>query len=682
MKPPSIRKLRGYAVDPSYSVMLSTMDVNELVYQVPWEELGLKDESGKIVLRGVPAGEYLEIVDRDPASDRFYEPVNLDDPYLLAQDGLAPSVSDPQFHQQMVYAVMMTTIKNFEKALGRKIQWGENIPSDKEKSRKNREPLKFSFVQRLRVYPHALRQANAFYDPLKKTLLFGYFKATPSNAQLQLPGSTVFTCLSHDIIAHETTHALLDGLHRRYINATNPDTRAFHEAFSDIVAMLQHFSFPSLLKHQIAQTRGDLNKQNILGQLAQQFGKATGKYGSLRDAIGREDENGNWKPHVPNPDDYQDEMNFHARGSILVAAIFDAFLNIYQLRIRRTLRIASGGTGVLPDGELHPDLVDQLAEYASETAADVLRICIRALDYCPPMDITFGDFLRAIVTADIDMIQDDYRGYRVAFIEAFQKRGISVRDAKSLSVEELQHQLHPYVPGRNFEKVEKKVGEFLRELKNEIGYQTERKRIYEKTKKYIGEKKKDGKLVKKGLHRLLEEASKQEGIGSLIGLLFPKTAKECRSLGLEVGYLSESGASFAISNVWLANRVTPNGGLVNHVIVTLAQKRGVRFNVNRERDEVAIDEECYFVPDKTKKENWGEHHIIFNGGCTLIFNLDTLKLRYAIKKDIDDKERMIRQYRYEHGMMSEPNETYFDSKSMNALAGPFAFMHSCNDHNH
>ena len=42
----------------------------------------------------------------------------------------------------------------------------------------------------------------------------------------------MFTCLSHDIVAHETTHAILDGVHRRYIDATHPDTRAFHEAFS------------------------------------------------------------------------------------------------------------------------------------------------------------------------------------------------------------------------------------------------------------------------------------------------------------------------------------------------------------------------------------------------------------------------------------------------------------------
>ena len=27
-------------------------------------------------------------------------------------------------------------------------------------------------------------------------------------------------------------------------------------------------------------------------------------------------------------------------------------------------------------------------------------MCIRGLDYCPPVDITFGEYLRAILTAD------------------------------------------------------------------------------------------------------------------------------------------------------------------------------------------------------------------------------------------------------------------------------------------
>ncbi len=68
-----------------------------------------------------------------------------------------PSESSPQFHQQMVYAVAMTTIQNFEKALGRKTLWSAYHKGTEK-----------DFLKRLRIYPHALREKNAYYSPLKK----------------------------------------------------------------------------------------------------------------------------------------------------------------------------------------------------------------------------------------------------------------------------------------------------------------------------------------------------------------------------------------------------------------------------------------------------------------------------------------------------------------------------------
>lgn len=47
-------------------------------------------------------GEYVEVVDYDPSSGVFYQPVDLNHPHLLAQDGPAPSESDPQFHQRIL----------------------------------------------------------------------------------------------------------------------------------------------------------------------------------------------------------------------------------------------------------------------------------------------------------------------------------------------------------------------------------------------------------------------------------------------------------------------------------------------------------------------------------------------------------------------------------------------------
>jgi len=92
---------------------------------------------------------------------------------------------------------------------------------------------------------------------------------------------------------------------------------------------------------------------------------------------------------------------------------------------------------VLKEGEIHPDLANRLASEAARSAQQVLQMCIRAIDYCPPVGITFGDYLRAIVTADYDMNPDDTDNYRLAFVENFRRWGISPRNMLSMSVESL-----------------------------------------------------------------------------------------------------------------------------------------------------------------------------------------------------------------------------------------------------
>ncbi|MBK6936718.1 MAG: hypothetical protein IPH18_07400 [Chitinophagaceae bacterium] len=62
--------------------------------------------------------------------------------------------------------------------------------------------------------------------------MFGYFASNPASETLHMPDSLVFTCLSHDIIAHETTHAILDGMYNHYNEPTNRAMLAFHEAFA------------------------------------------------------------------------------------------------------------------------------------------------------------------------------------------------------------------------------------------------------------------------------------------------------------------------------------------------------------------------------------------------------------------------------------------------------------------
>ncbi len=79
--------------------------------------------------------------------------------------------------------------------------------------------------------------------------------------------------------------------------------------------------------------------------------------------------------------------------------------------------------------DLPVPLAERLAAEASRTAEQFFMICARALDYCPPVDITFGDFLRAVLTADLDFHPDDPDGVRDALMQAFRLRGIVADEA-------------------------------------------------------------------------------------------------------------------------------------------------------------------------------------------------------------------------------------------------------------
>lgn len=213
-----------------------------------------------------PSGSRVRVADYDGTADRYLAPVDLDDPAVLMAGGLDPSESDPRFHQQMVYAVTMKVLENFDRALDRR--------------------LDFRGRQLLRV-PHAFPGTNAFYDPSHRAIFFGHFPA---------------------------------------------DT-------------------------------------------------------------------------------------------------------------------ADQGTKFDPEAgerELHPDLVDRVAEIAAESAQTILTMCIRAFEYLPPLDITFGDFLRALITADRDLLAEDGADQRRVMIEAFRKRGIYPAGVISLSEGSLcWPELHP-----------------------------------------------------------------------------------------------------------------------------------------------------------------------------------------------------------------------------------------------
>ncbi len=598
---PLSRSLRVFAFDPALGLQLDTQSLNETVLQLPWEE---KLESG-------PVGEYLEVVDIDPASGACYMPVDLNHPHILASNGLAPSEALPQFHQQMVYAVSMTTIGRFERALGRTALWAHDV------SKNSSGQFERTYVQRLRIYPHALREANAYYSPAKKALLFGYFQANQVNAGDNLPGGVIFNCLSHDIVAHETTHALLDGLHPYFKLQTNPDMAAFHEAFADIVALFQHFSIPEALRFTIARNRGDLGEQNLLADLAQQFGQASDGSRALRSGLTK----------TASKSDYLSSTEPHARGAVLLSAIFEAFLDLYRARSEDLKRLATEGTGVLPPGDIPNDLVTRLSVEAAATAAHVLTACIRALDYCPPVDLTFGDYLRGLVTADLDLEPEAGVNGRVAFISAFRKRGIYPSGVRSLSEESLRWQ----PPAFSFDKGQ--LGGLLKRMKLSWNLSTGRRRAYEASEQ-------NGAMLWAFLHNLKPKQAVE--LSKDLGVYIVPTP----GMPNEIPLRPDGFPIIEIHSVRPARRIGSNGEQLIDLVIEMVQR--------------------YVETDPlTGAET------TFRGGCTILIDLEQERIRYAIRKRVDNANRIAAMKSF---AMSAANGTspYFLS---DAAEEPFAMLH-------
>ena len=618
--PPPDRRLRVYALDPSIGKSLDSLAVNETTLSVPWDK----------TLQPGPVGEYLEVVDVDPASNRVYDPVNLNDPILLAQDGWSPSEGNPQFHQQMVYAVGMTTIHHFEQAIGRKTLWAARGATQ---------------VERLRIYPHALRTDNAYYSPDKKALLFGYFPSNSSAGDATAAGSMVFSCLSSDIVAHEMTHALLDGMHRRFEEASNLDVPAFHEGFADIIALFQHFTIPELVRFEIARMRGNLSAEGLLSGLAKQFGEGSGRRGPLRNYVNAD----------PKTLRYADVVEAHDRGSILVYAVYDAFRRIVDRRTQDLIRLATGGSGLLAPGAIHPDLVQRLTDETCKSARHVLRMCIRALDYCPTVDITFGEYLRAIITADLDFVPDDKYAYRVAFMESFRKWGLLPTDMRTVSEETLawntpEQPTPAWLEGildpdtsradngepKDYDRIIFKYNSDLSRSQIADLDQKNRWRLWRRLDKAFKEN-----------PQLYAEFGLLQGV-SLFNPDF--TIKEKRTA---------PSSTFEVHNVRLARRVTPDGTFTPNLIAVIAQRRAV-----------LID------PDDPEKGFFW-----FRGGATLIIDPREghEKIRYIIIKNSGSEKRLDRQRRMAaRGTLSGLRALYFggDAKLGAGLAEPFAMMHA------
>ncbi|WP_174297999.1 hypothetical protein [Sphingomonas bacterium] len=716
---PPARRLRTYAFDPQASVELQTAVINDVVVRLPWET---RWEGG---LQPGPVNDYLEVVDYDPGAGVFYEPVDLDDPVLLAQDGLPPSEGRPQFHQQMVFAVAMRTIRSFERALGRVVLWA----GDKA-IRPDQDPLLGNFTPRLRIYPHALREANAYYSPEKRALLFGYFRPTRSGTGSgagAVDSNWIFTCLSQDIVAHETTHAILHGIQRRSIEPATVDALAFHEAFADIVALMQHFGMNEVVRHELARSGGSLRELGLLTGLAQQFGRATGAKGALRYALielltpeaQAAGGTGSAPPPTPTPTPaptpapastptspptppptLATTVEPHKRGGFLVAAVFDAFVTIYERRTADLMRLgrrsaAGRSTGPGDAFDLPPELVDRLAAEAGKAADHVLRMCVRALDYIPPVALRFGEYLRAIVTADTDLVPDDPLRYRVAFVEAFRKRRITVPGCISMAPDSLlwappdraDYREFAAITGATDDPLSAMFAGLLAQLQLSVAFDGQGsggqgsggqesggdRRVAYAQADFGGPRNLRELSMRVVLHNqraihawLDADTPGDEDWERLLGMRLLAHDHRLRKAPVpplrSITSRDDDTPLFEVNSARLARRAGPNGEELHQLIVHLIQRRRAYFDKG---EQAAADAGR---SDEIGAARWADPDFWFRGGATLHVDLRDGRLIRIIRKRIDCDERLQAERDFRTGD---------DTGAAGMMGGdePFALLH-------
>ena len=287
------------------------------VAKVPWARL----EPG-------PRSARFHVVDYDVSTGTLTNPAVLpSEAARFAGAGDATLTRDFTFHAQQVYAVAARTLATFESALGRRLPWG-------------------SAGHQLHLVPHAFSEANAYYSWDDRALLFGY---VPDE-----DGLAVYTCLSHDVVVHETTHAVLDGLRRRFLEPGLPDQAAFHEGFADVVALLSVFSLRQVVEVCLgpANSEGRIGRasvdrehlrRSVLTGVAEQLGDVlTQGRGALRQSA--------LNPPPPGWVNDPAYVEPHRRGEVLVAVILDVLIDIGSNGWSRCLpRSPDGSFGLLTD---------------------------------------------------------------------------------------------------------------------------------------------------------------------------------------------------------------------------------------------------------------------------------------------------------------------------------------------
>lgn len=316
-----------------------------------------------------PITPRVAVVDLDPNTEKL-EPGAVYEPprgartlgrYAVDRD----QITSTEFIQVSVFATVYRTMYMFEQkdTLGRKISWAFDGPQ-------------------LLVVPRAGWMPNAYYERSSHSLQFFSF---------EVDDRVVHTSLSRDIVAHETAHALIDGVNPDLYDALDAQSLALHEGIADLAAMLMAFSSGRLREAVLAETRGSIRKSTAFSSIGEQFGRAidpSGRAVWLRSLLNTD----KLKPGG-NPADEPEE---HELSQVISGVLYGLMCELhdhYKKEFAARFNL--------------PDEFSASGRALAVAAEQFKRMVLRGLDYMPPGEATFADFGRAILAADQAAFPDD-----------------------------------------------------------------------------------------------------------------------------------------------------------------------------------------------------------------------------------------------------------------------------------
>jgi hypothetical protein len=219
----------------------------------------------------------------------------------------------------------------------------------------------------------------------------------------------------------------------------------------------------------------------------------------------------------------------------------------------------------------------------------------------------------------------------VAFIEAFRRRGIFPRNVRSLSEESLRWEGPDLTVG--YEDAQVYLGHDLKEQMHSWNLRGGRDKIFEQSKE---------------ARRVAEDIIDRS-----------RGYKQKITSGLNLDL-----REFDVHSIRPVRRTGPDGQLLMDVVVEITQQIPGFFDKARNQCPPELS-------DEKKPDFW------YRGGCTLIIDLDTGKLRYCIYKRIDSETRYDRQRAFLSGRYASPSlhATYFGTSTYEEREEVFSFLH-------